>query len=168
MFDIRRIVAQYDKERLSKPKRIEDVYSVIEEILDVPYGWQYITPDQSILGITAFNAGYIWVWPEAKYYDGLMPYQVEVEKGEIVIDATLTENDNRGRENFTVIHTACAYCGAYEPGQFCIDGGENHLYSESYNQSWGLCVYCGEPDIFIKAMGEEQRQKYIASLDTSK
>jgi len=98
------IVAQYDKERLTMPKRIEDIYSIIEDVLDVPYGWQYITPDQSILGITAFNPGYIWVWPEPKYYDGMMPYQVEVEKGEIVIDATLTENENRGRENFTVMH----------------------------------------------------------------
>ena len=34
----------------------------------------------------------------------MMPYNVGVEKGTILIDATLTESDNRGRENFTVMH----------------------------------------------------------------
>jgi Zn-dependent peptidase ImmA (M78 family) len=33
-----------------------------------------------------------------------MPYQIGVEPGTILIDSTLTEQDNRGRENFTVMH----------------------------------------------------------------
>jgi Zn-dependent peptidase ImmA (M78 family) len=33
-----------------------------------------------------------------------MPYQIEVEAGTILIDSTLTEHWNRGRENFTVMH----------------------------------------------------------------
>ena len=58
-----KLLTQFDPERLRKPKPI-DVYAVIEKCLGVDYDWKYITPDQSILGATAFNAGYVWVWPE--------------------------------------------------------------------------------------------------------
>lgn len=97
------LLIEFDEERLNKSKPI-DVYSVIEKCLDVPYDWKYLTPDQSILGATAFSGGTLWVWPKSYYYDGLLPYQIEVEPGTILIDATLTEQDNRGRENFTVMH----------------------------------------------------------------
>lgn len=97
------LLLEFDAERLEKVKPI-DVYAVIEKCLDVPYDWKYLTPDQSVLGATAFNEGLIWVWPENEYYDGLTPYQIFVEKGTILIEQTLTEQDNRGRENFTVMH----------------------------------------------------------------
>ena len=97
------LLIEFDKERLNKIKPI-DVYEVIEKCLNVPYDWKYLTPDQSVLGATAFSDGYFWAWPESKYYDGLKPFKVGVEKGTILIDSTLTEGDNRGRENFTVMH----------------------------------------------------------------
>lgn len=97
------LLKNFDKERLVKTKPI-DVYAVIENCLDVPYDWKYLTPDQSVLGMTAFNAGYIWVWDKPYYKDGMKPYQLMLEKGTIVIDSTLTEGNNRGRENFTVMH----------------------------------------------------------------
>ena len=97
------LLRDFDEERLYKTKPI-DVYAVIEKCLGVPYDWKYITPDQSILGATAFKGGTFWVWPENKYYEGLMPYQIEVEPGTIIIDSYLTEQENRGRENFTVMH----------------------------------------------------------------
>ena len=97
------LLVKFDRERLKKIKPI-DVYAVIEKCLNVPYDWKYLSPDQSILGATAFDSGYIWVWPENKYYEGLKPFKLEVEKGTILIEATLTEQDNRGRENFTVMH----------------------------------------------------------------
>lgn len=50
-----KLLTQFDPERLRKPKPI-DVYAVIEKCLGVDYDWKYITPDQSILGATAFNA----------------------------------------------------------------------------------------------------------------
>lgn len=97
------LLLKFDEERLTKIKPI-DVYAVIDKCLHVPYDWKYLTPDQSVLGATAFSDGLIWVWPESRYYEGLLPYQVGVEKGTILIDTTLTEGDNRGRENFTVMH----------------------------------------------------------------
>lgn len=51
-----KLLFQFDPERLKKPKSI-DVYAVIEKCLGVEYDWKYITPDQSILGATAFNSG---------------------------------------------------------------------------------------------------------------
>lgn len=98
-----KLLTQFDPERLKKPKPI-DVYAVIEKCLGVDYDWKYITPDQSILGATAFNAGYVWVWPEPCYREGMLPSKLYLSKGSILIDATLTEGDNRGRENFTVMH----------------------------------------------------------------
>ena len=97
------LLIEFDKERLVKTKPL-DVYEVIEKCLGVPYDWKYLTPDQSVLGATAFSDGYFWAWPESTYREGMKPYKVGVEKGTILIDATLTENDNRGRENFTVMH----------------------------------------------------------------
>ena len=85
-----KLLFRFDPERLKKPKSI-DVYAVIEKCLGVEYDWKYITPDQSILGATAFNAGYIWVWPEPCYREGMLPSKVYLPKGCILIDATLTD-----------------------------------------------------------------------------
>lgn len=98
-----KLLRRFDPERLEGPKPI-DVYAVIEKCLDVPYDWKYLTPDQSVLGMTAFEGGFLWIWPKPYYEDGMFPFQIEVEKNSILIDATLTESDNRGRENFTVMH----------------------------------------------------------------
>lgn len=98
-----KLLKNFDAERFVKIKPI-DVYEVIEKCLDVPYDWKYLTPEQSYLGLTAFDDGYIWVWDKPFYEKGMRPQKLSVKKGTIIIDATLTESDNRGRENFTVLH----------------------------------------------------------------
>jgi hypothetical protein len=97
------LLRKFDSERLTKIKPI-DVYEVIERCLDVPYDWKYITPDQSVLGLTAFKSGTLWVWPEPHYEEGMKPMKIFLEEGTILIDSTLTESDNQGPENFTVMH----------------------------------------------------------------
>ena len=97
------LLRKFDSERLTKCKPL-DVYEVIEKCLDVPYDWKYITPDQSILGLTAFQPGTLWIWPEPCYVDGMMPQQIYLDEGTIFIDSTLTEKESRGPENFTVMH----------------------------------------------------------------
>lgn len=94
--------AEFDKERLIIPKLIE-VYYVVDFIGCNP-DWVYLTPDQSILGLTAYNNGYWWAWPEPYYEKGMQPQKIAVETGTILIDRTISEGDNRGLENFTVIH----------------------------------------------------------------
>ena len=98
-----KLLKDFDEERLYKTKTL-DVYAVIEKSLDVPYDWKYLTPDQSVLGLTAFNAGYIWVWDKPSYTIGDKPHKLKLSKGTIMIDSTLTEGPSRGRENFTVMH----------------------------------------------------------------
>ena len=97
------LLCAFDPERLEKAKPI-DVYAVIEKCLDVPYDWKYITPDQSILGLTVFKPGYLWVWPKPYYEEGMTPEKTFFDAGTIVIDSYLTELDQRGPENFTVMH----------------------------------------------------------------
>ena len=92
----------FDRERLIRPKPI-DVYDVVDFINCTP-DWIYLTPDQSYLGLTAYNEGYWWAWPEPYYKDGMMPKKIAVHAGTILIDRTISEGDNRGVENFTVIH----------------------------------------------------------------
>ena len=83
------LLQKFDPELLKKPKEY-DVYRVIEECLGVDYDWKYIRPDQAILGLTAFNPGYIWVSPAPHLYEGIQPERIYLEKGTILIDATLT------------------------------------------------------------------------------
>lgn len=97
------LLRQFDAERLTATKPI-DVYAVIEHCLDVPYDWKYITPDQSICGMTFFKPGYQWVWPEPQYKIGMLPKKEFYERGTILIDSFLTELPDRGPENFTVMH----------------------------------------------------------------
>ncbi len=97
------LLKQFDEERLRKPKPI-DVYAVIEKCLGVEYDWKYLTPDQSVYGMTAFKDGSIWAWPAPFYKEGMKPMRVFIKKGTIVIDSFLTEYEHRGPENFTVMH----------------------------------------------------------------
>ena len=97
------LLRYFDAERLEIPKPI-DVYAVIEKCLDVPYDWKYISPDESIWGLTFFAPGYWWIWPERRYKNGMLPDKAFYDKGTIVINSFLTEIPSRGPENFTVMH----------------------------------------------------------------
>ena len=59
----------FDKERLIRPKKI-DVYDVVDFIHCTP-DWFYLSPDQSILGMTAYNNGYYYAWIPISEADGL-------------------------------------------------------------------------------------------------
>lgn len=96
------IIERHDKERLFKAKPI-DVYDIVD-LLGCTPDWFYITPDQSILGMTAFHDVAMWSWPSDHYEKGMIPERVKVDKGTIVIDRAIQESGNTGRENFTVIH----------------------------------------------------------------
>ena len=96
------LIERHDNERLVKAKHI-DVYDIVDLIGCTP-DWFYITPDLSVLGMTAFHDVLMWSWPSNHYEKGMYPERVKVDKGTVVIDRALQENGNVGRENFTVIH----------------------------------------------------------------
>ncbi len=97
------LLRQFDAERLETAKPI-DVYAVVEKCLNVPYDKKYITPDDSVWGMTFFESGPVWIWPERRYKEGMMPEKLFYDKGTIVINSFLSEIPNRGPENFTVMH----------------------------------------------------------------
>lgn len=97
------LLNQFNPVLLKEPQSY-DVYAVIEKCLGVEYDWKYIRPDQSILGLTAFDSGYFWVSPTPHFYKDIQPQKIYLKKGTILIDSTLTESSNIGRERFTVMH----------------------------------------------------------------
>lgn len=140
------LILQFDPERLNKPRPI-DVYAVIEKCLDVPYDWKYITPDQSILGMTFFKPGYYWVWPYPYYEEGMIPEKAFYESGTIVIDSTLTEYQDRGPENFTVMHEVFHQvlhkrCFAHSKGEYMHGTQKDSLslrFGYKYKSSLEIC-----------------------------
>lgn len=93
---------EFDAERLVKPKPI-DVYDLVDSIGCTP-DWVYLSPDGTYLGMTAYNDGYWWAWPSDHYEKGMMPTKIPVYAGTILIDRTISEGNNPGIENFTVVH----------------------------------------------------------------
>jgi hypothetical protein len=91
---------EFDKERLKVPKKI-DVIDFTEFYLELEFDPQRLTPNQQILGLTAFNDGYWWIWNEGEE----LPTRHPVKKGTILIDDRLLEEGvNEGRANFTILH----------------------------------------------------------------
>jgi len=103
---------KFDKERLIKPKAI-DVYDVVELIGCTP-DWLYLSPDQSIFGLTSYNDGYYYAWEDVKsaktlppsdiICNGMYPHKILIKKNTIIIDRSINEGNNRGIENFSTIH----------------------------------------------------------------
>ena len=106
---------EFDRERLTRPKPI-DGYDVVELIGCTP-DWLYLSPDRSIMGMTAFNDGVYPAWyplaeateyvPEKMRFKGMYPQYTFVEKGTIVIDRSFHENGDYKAENFSCIHECC-------------------------------------------------------------
>ncbi len=142
------LLCRFDAERLTTAKPI-DVYEVIEKCLDVPYDWKYITPDQSILGMTFFKPGYYWIWPEPRYKAGMLPEKLFFDQGTILIDSFLTELSDRGPENFTVMHEVFHQvlhkkCFAHTSGDYKHETRRENLNlrtGKRYRSSLEICEY---------------------------
>ena len=92
----------FDAERLKVPKPLDALdFIELENGLNLRLDPQRLTPNLSIWGLTAFNDGYWWVWPE----DAEMPVKHSVQKGTILIDERLLQPEvNAGLRNFTILH----------------------------------------------------------------
>lgn len=92
----------FDSERLTVPKPL-DAFDFIEfdNGLGLQTDPQRLTPNLSIWGLTAFNDGYWWVWPE----DEEFPKKHPVSKGTVLVDERLLLPDaSLGWRNFTLLH----------------------------------------------------------------
>lgn len=94
-------VRKFNPAMLVTPLDDFDVYAVVEKILGVDYDWQYLSQDQSILGLTAFKDGRLVVFDDL-FAD--TTHAIYVKAGTIIIDRHLNEHGSDGRENFTVMH----------------------------------------------------------------
>lgn len=102
---MRTINRQYFPERLSSPS-VLDGYDLVEAIgCDVE--WKYISPDDSILGMTFFGDGYWYVWPTGCYKSGDLCKKEIFSKGTVVINQKLLDSKSKiasSTERFIVAH----------------------------------------------------------------
>jgi len=126
-------LSEYDNERLAIPKKA-DAIGFVELFLNLPFDPQMLSPYQELLGLTAFNDGHWYVWPDefgqctgsafldfaalfadVKGENRLLndmqrygsPRKHPVKKGTILVDSRLLdEGANEGRANFTILHEA--------------------------------------------------------------
>lgn len=97
----------YDAKRLIMPTII-DIYDLADAI-GARLVFDYISPDQTFLGATVFQTGYIWVWPGNPYTKGMKPKKQFFYENTIIIDRGLEESKveiDCNIENFTVAHEA--------------------------------------------------------------
>lgn len=97
----------YFPERLSMPS-ILDPYDLLEA-MGCDYEWKYISPNDSILGITFFCDGYWHIWPRGTLVDGDRPYVENFKKGTVVINQRVLDAKGKNAipsERFIVTHEA--------------------------------------------------------------
>lgn len=94
-------------ERLLSPS-VLDAYDLLEAI-GCDYEWKFISPDDSIMGITFFGDGKWPIWPNGTYSKGDLPSYELFKKGTIVINQWLLDSKKKGAEcseRFVVTHEA--------------------------------------------------------------
>lgn len=82
--------------RTPQPTPVEDF---VELYLDLSVDYHNLSPDKSVLGMIAFNDGYVEVYDENNKKQFL-----EVSEGTVFVDNSLLDDDQRGRCRFTFGH----------------------------------------------------------------
>lgn len=93
------VLKEYNAEYLEIPQAI-DVYDFMENFMGLETDYKNLSPDESVLGLTAFNDGIYMVWNE----DRTKQYPIEVKDGTVILENSLLESGHDGRERFTVMH----------------------------------------------------------------
>ena len=87
-----------------------DPYDLLEA-LGCEVEWKYISPDDSILGITFFDDGVWYIWPDGAFKEGDECVSEFFPRGTIVVNQCLTETRKktaRASEGFVIVHE-CAH-----------------------------------------------------------
>jgi hypothetical protein len=84
-----------------------DVERFIEFYLGLDVEFKSVSYDRQVLGMTAFNAGTIYVISEKT--GKRVP--IEVDEGTVFIEPLLTEKRNAARRRFTVMHEGAVLRG---------------------------------------------------------
>ena len=76
------------------------IESIMEQYYNLELDFQYLSSDGSVLGLTAFETGYLEVYnPDLNKF-----YPIDISSGTIIIDSALAESNNYGRYRFTCGH----------------------------------------------------------------
>lgn len=105
------LIKRFKPELLTSPAATP-VESFIESFLGLQIDYANLSRDESILGMIAFNDGVVDVYDDEKKQQ-----KMRVRKGTILVDNSLTTQDQNGRCRFTLGH---------EPGHWIL---HRHLYS---------------------------------------
>ncbi|WMJ22925.1 ImmA/IrrE family metallo-endopeptidase [Paludicola sp. MB14-C6] len=97
----RNIIKEYDPTLLGSDPRAIPIEEIIEQHLNLTIEYQYIRKNGRILGETVFDDDLIPIYDKE---DGKGYTFVWMDKGTIVIDASLLECKNDGRLRFTLAH----------------------------------------------------------------
>jgi len=116
--------------RTPQPTPVEDV---VELYLDLSVDYHNLSPDKSVLGMIAFNDGYVEVYDENNKKQFL-----EVSEGTVFVDNSLLDDDQRGRCRFTFGH---------EPGHWLF---HRHKYVINKDQ---MSIF----DFFEEPQDEQQK-----------
>lgn len=82
-----------------------DPYDLVEKIgCDVE--WKYISPDESILGMTFFDDGMWYIWENGECVPGVLPQKEYFKKGTVVINQMVLDKQKTEKENWVVTHEA--------------------------------------------------------------
>lgn len=77
-----------------------DVDAFMEFYLGLQVEYKQLSYDRKVLGLTAFNAGYVQVIDEDTY----QPMPLLVQAGTVIIDTSLLHKRNEARLRFTLMH----------------------------------------------------------------
>lgn len=95
------VLKEYAPETLEKPMLV-DIERLMEYGLELTVEYKKISYDRRVLGLTAFNTGYIQIYNE----DTGEPQPLLIEEGSVIIDEGLLEKRNVPRMRFTLAHEA--------------------------------------------------------------
>jgi Zn-dependent peptidase ImmA (M78 family) len=93
-----KVIADFAPMLLKNPG-VLDVDEFLEYYLGLTVDFRRISYDKMILGVTAFNDGTVDV-----INDEGQPYELEVKKGTVIIDSSLTNQKSEPRLRFTMMH----------------------------------------------------------------
>lgn len=143
------IIGDYKSILLKDPMTM-DIEHFIECYADLQLDYQDLTHDQSILGMTIFNDGYVPVYDIEKN----KAKRLSVDEGTIIIDNFLLNQEQQRRGRFTLAH---------EVSHWIL---HRHIYLENKNQ---LSLFDTETKTaFIKCRSidiENSKKRYLGTDD---
>lgn len=132
------LLQDFDGELLKvpKPTPVEDY---VELYMNLRVDYQNLSTDRSVLGMLAFNDGYVEV-----FNDNNQKQLIEVAEGTVFIDNSLLEEDQNGRYRFTLGHELGHWI--YHRNIYSLMKGQMSIFDLT-NEPQKTCCKCLKRDV---------------------